>query len=164
MTIDATKQTRVTPPAKGDSLPGFSAQTADGRRLGTRDFYMRRNLALVFTHGPECAECRALLAELGTLEEAVRAEVGQTLAVVPAELDALAELATELPFPLIADPDSAIHARYGLLDQRGAPMAAIFVADRYGTVFHPSVADAAHDMLPASEVPGWLEFIACRCS
>jgi peroxiredoxin len=125
---------------------------------------MRRNLALVFTHGPECTACRALLAELGELEEAVRAEVGQTLAVVPAEADALAELAATLPFPLLADPDGAIHARYGLVDDDGSPRAAIFVADRYGIVFHPSVADEEHAMLPAAEVPGWLEFIACRCS
>lgn len=167
MTIDTGKQTTTTtatPPKRGEQIPAFTATTPDGRTLGTRDFYMRRNLALVFTHGPECAACRALLTELGRLEAAVQAEAGETLAVVPADGDALRELAAELPFPVVADPDGAIHRRYGLLDEQGAPRAAIFITDRYGVVFEPSLADDEHRMLAADEVPGWLEFIACRCS
>ena len=35
---------------------------------------------------------------------------------------------------------------------------------RYGVVFEASIADEAHRMLEAAEVPGWLEFIACRCT
>ncbi|HET7035164.1 MAG TPA: redoxin domain-containing protein [Thermomicrobiaceae bacterium] len=165
MAIDTTKQSELAaPPARGEQIPAFSGNTADGRTLGTRDFSMRRNLALIFTHGPECSTCRALLRELGRLEEAVRAEAGETLAVVPAEGEELRRLAAELPFPVIGDPDLAIHRRYGLVDERGAPRAAIFVTDRYGVVFEPSLADDEHRMLEAAEVPGWLEFIACRCT
>ena len=165
MTIDTTNQTGLAaPPKRGEQIPAFSGTTADGRALGTRYYYMRRNLALVFTHGPECPHCRALLRELGELEEAVQAEAGETLAVVPAAGEELRGLAAELPFPVVGDPDLAIHRRYGLVDAQGAPRAAIFVADRYGVVFEASIADEAHRMLEAAEVPGWLEFIACRCT
>ncbi|HEU5425027.1 MAG TPA: alkyl hydroperoxide reductase, partial [Nitrolancea sp.] len=62
MTIDTTRQTELAaPPQRGEQIPAFSGTTADGRTLGPRDFSMRRNLALVFTHGPECPHCRALL-------------------------------------------------------------------------------------------------------
>lgn len=159
-------QTATGIPTRGDRIPDFTGTTADGATLRTRDLYLRRNLALAFTHGPDCPACRDLLRGLARQERAVQAEAGQTVAVVPAGREAAERLALELDlgFPVIADEDLSAHRRYGLVDPAGHPLAAIFVADRYGTVFHASVADAAHDMLAADEVPGWLEFVACRCS
>lgn len=153
-------------PRRGDQLIDFSASNPDGERLSTRDFYMRRNLALAFTHGPSCDACRKLLRGMARQEAAARAEVGALLAVVPSDRAMLARLRDELDlsFPLAADPDLALHRRYGLVTPDGGALAAIFVADRYGTIFETSVADAAHRMLAAEEIPGWLEFIACRCS
>lgn len=153
-------------PARGDRIPDFSALTADGSTLRTRDLYLRRNLALAFTHGPDCAACRELLRGLARQEAAARAEVGQIVAVVPAEQEAVARLRDELDlgFSVVADPDLAAHRRYGLTDRDGGALAALFVADRYGTIFDASVADAAHRMMAPDEVPGWLEFVACRCS
>lgn len=153
-----------TTPARGQQIPSFSGRTPDGRAVGSRDWYMRRNLALVFTHGPECVPCRALLRELARQEEAVRAEAGETLAVVPGLPAAVAAMTEGMPFPVLLDSDGAIHQRFGLVDAKGEPQAAIFAVDRYGTVFESSPADAEHRMLTAADVPGWLEFIACRCS
>jgi peroxiredoxin len=164
MTIDTPRETQRAVPQRGEQIPSFSGRTPDGRTLGTRDFYMRRNLALVFTHGPECAACKTLLRELAAREEAVRAEAGETLAVVPGDLVPVSAMSEGLPFPVVVDGDLALHRRYSLVDAAGKPQAAIFAVDRYGTVFEPSVADADHAMMPADEVPGWLEFIACRCS
>ncbi len=125
-----------------------------------RDFYLRRNLALVFTHGPECATCRDYLTELNERRAAIQAEAAEILAVVADhDVDVAA-----FPFPIALDPDDEIHGRYGLIDTDGRARAAIFLVDRYGVVFEVSVANDAHEMLAASEVPGWLEFIACRCS
>ena len=165
MTIDTPRETeRAAVPRRGEPIPSFSGRTPEGRRIGTRDFYMRRNLALVFTHGPECDACRTLLRELAAREPAVQAEAGETLAVIPGEPVAVSAMSEGVPFPVVVDGDLAIHQRYGLIDADGKPRAAIFAVDRYGTIFEPSLADAGHAMMTAAEVPGWLEFIACRCS
>lgn len=153
-------------PGRGDQIIDFTAPTPDGHDLRSRDFYMRRNLALVFTHGPECAACRDLLRGLARQYAAARAEVGELIAVIPAGTEEIERLRgdLDLSFPLAADPDLAIHRRYGLVAADGQPLAAVFVADRYGTIFDASIADEAHRMTAADEIPGWLEFIACRCT
>jgi len=153
--------TQLTPvPARGNRLPGFSGKTPAGNDLRLRDFYQRRNLALVFTHGPECDACRRFLEELAARRPAVQAEDGEILAV----LGGPAENAADLPFPAVLDQDGEIHRRYGLLDAQGEPLAAVLLSDRYGIIFASAVADDRHALLPVDEVIGWLEFIACRCS
>lgn len=151
-------------PRRGDQIVDFTAPTADGGVLRTRDYYLRWNLALVFTHGPDCAACRDLLRGLARQHGATQAAAGQVIAVVAAAPAAAEALCRELdlPFPVVADGDLAVHARYGLV-AGGAPRAALFVTDRYGTIYDASVADAAHRMMAPDEVPGWLEFVACEC-
>lgn len=153
-------------PGRGEQIIDFSAPTPEGAILRSRDvYYLRRNLALVFVHGTECAGCRELLRELAAERVLVRKEDGEILAVVPGSQAAVGQLRDELglPFPVVADEEATIFQRYRLVTPDGATRAAIFATDRYGTVFEPSIANDAHEMLPASEVPGWLEFIACEC-
>lgn len=165
MVSTESQTSRQTIPARGDRIPDFSGIDPDGDAKGTRDFYMRRNLALVFTHEPGCADCRDLLQGLATEYRAIMAEAGDVLAVVAGSADVVRKLRgdLDLPFPIVIDEDGSIHKRYGLW-QDGQPQAALFAVDRYGTIFNASIADADHEMLAASEVPGWLEFIACRCT
>ncbi|MDI3340164.1 MAG: DNA polymerase domain-containing protein [Sphaerobacter sp.] len=113
---------------------------------------------------PDCAACRDLLRGLARQHGATQAAAGQVIAVVAAAPAAAEALCRELdlPFPVVADGDLAVHARYGLV-AGGAPRAALFVTDRYGTIYDASVADAAHRMMAPDEVPGWLEFVACEC-
>ncbi|MGA7668770.1 MAG: redoxin domain-containing protein [Nitrolancea sp.] len=158
MTIESTR-TIATVPARGDRLPSFTGTTPTGDPIRLRDFYLRRNLALIFTHGAECGACRDYLTELNERRAAIHAEAAEILAVIPDDSDA-----APFPFPIALDAGNQIHRRYGLVDADGRPRAAIFLVDRYGIVFEVSVASDEHTMLAAEEVPGWLEFIACRCS
>ncbi len=158
MTIESIRTLPVVP-ARGDRLPNFTGTTPSGDPIRLRDSYLRRNLALVFTHGAECVACREFLTELNERRDAIHAEAAEILAVVSGDAHVAA-----FPFPIALDPDREIHRRYGLVDAGGSPRAAIFLVDRYSVVFEVSVANDAHEMLAASEVPGWLEFIACRCS
>jgi peroxiredoxin len=153
-------------PARGELIHDFSAPTPEGTMMRLRDvYYLRRNLALVFTHGPECDQCRDLLRDLAIERALLRAEDGEILAVVPGDREAAGQLRSDLrlPYPVVVDEDGSVYDRYRLLTPDGAPKAAIFTTDRYGTVFEASIANDAHEMMPASEVPGWLEFIACEC-
>ena len=157
---------RRQPPARGDQLPDFTAPGPDGRSHAPRDAYQRRNLVLVFTHGADCAACHAFLQQLATLEEGIAAEAGTVLPIAPGSVTAAPRLRDDLdlPFPIAADPDLDVYARYGLLDAAATPRAAVFIADRYGTVFESSVAEPDHTLIEPDAIPGWLEFIACRCS
>jgi peroxiredoxin len=152
-------------PARGDKLPGFTGETPTGGKIRLRDFYMRRNLAVVFTDGPDYDATRDLLRGLAERRAEVQAEAGEALAVISGEPDVVHELVATLglPFPVVVDADGAIHRRYGLVDAAGKPKAAVFLADRFGTVYEVSLASEDHPIMSAADVPGWLEFIACRC-
>lgn len=159
-------QTTVAIPTRGEQLPLFSGQTPERAPLRLCDFYMRRNLALVFSDAPDYAITRDLLRGLAERRADVQAEAGEALAVISGDADGVRQLVASLalPFPVVVDPDNAIHARYGLLDATGEPRAAIFLVDRFGTIFEASVATDEGQIMAADEVPGWLEFIACRCT
>lgn len=158
MTSKSASRTATTP-VRGDRVPGFSGKTPAGEPISLHDFYLRRNLALVFTHDVECGSCRDYLMQLTEQRSAIQAEAADVLAVIPGSAGI-----PDLPFPTVLDADHEIHRRFGLVDESGQPRAAIFLIDRYGIVFESSQANEKHDMLEPDEVPGWLEFIACRCS
>lgn len=163
-----TTRQATTAPGRGDALPDFTTVTPDGSPIRARDFHMRRNVALVFTHGPDCETCQGLLRELARQRKAAQAEAGEIVAVIPGSRDDVSRLcdALGISYPVAVDQDGSIHRRYGLAVADGSPLAGIFVADRYGTIFESSVAVASgeHPALDAGEIPGWLEFIACRCT
>ncbi|HEX7103429.1 MAG TPA: redoxin domain-containing protein, partial [Nitrolancea sp.] len=98
-------------PTRGDRLPLFTGQTPEGAPLRLRDFYMRRNLALVFSDGPEYTTTRDLLRGLAERRAAVQAEAGEALAVISGDPERVCRFVAELslPFPIVVDPDNAIH-------------------------------------------------------
>jgi peroxiredoxin len=147
-------------PARGDRLPSFTGKTPTGEEIRLRDFYMRRNLALVFTHGLECGACRHLLRHLAEKRAAVQAESGEIVAVIAGESGDM----PSLPYPVVVDQDGQIHRHYGLFDASDRPLVAVFLADRYGVIFETALADEGHALPSPDEVVSWLEFIACRCS
>ena len=164
----ATSPTEISSPTptRGDQLPQFTGETPTGETIRLRDFYMRRNLALVFSDEPDYGATRDLLRGLAERRAAVQAEAGEALAVIFGDPAVVRELVATLalPFPVVIDDDGAIHRRYGLINDTGEPRAAIFLADRFGTVFEASLASEDHPIMSAAYVPGWLEFIVCRCT
>ena len=157
--------TRRRPPIeRGDRIPDFTAPAADGETVSTRRYYLRRILALVFTHRWPCAACQDYLRAIAEQIEAIRAEAGEVVAVLPLGPEvALGNLAT-LPFPVALADDVEIHERYGLAASDGRPLAGVVIADRTGTVYEVDLADEAHRLLDPEEIRGWLEFVSYECS
>lgn len=139
-------------PGRGDRLPDLSGPTPDGGQLSTRDFYMRRNLAVIFI----CAqtECADWIAAAAAVRQAARAENGEILLVLDGTTDTDG-------LPAIVDADGSLAARCGLSE---FDRPALFVIDRYGTIFAANRGPNAETGLRPRDIPHWLEFIACRCS
>jgi hypothetical protein len=139
-------------PACGDVVPPLAGRTPSGDTLRTRDFFMRRNLALVFVRDDSIG--RAWVAEAVELRRAARAEAGEILVIGPTGV-----LTGELPS--LVDDEGDLAARYGLAPD---DLPALFVVDRFGTLFSSTHGERAIADLRPRDIPGWLEFIACRCS
>jgi hypothetical protein len=139
-------------PGRGDRLPDLNGLTPDGGQISTRDFYMRKNLAVIFI----CAqtECADWIAAAAAVRKAAQAEDGEILLVLDGTTDTGG-------LPAIIDDEGTLAARCGL-GEFDRP--ALFVIDRYGTIFASNRGPDAESGLRPRDIPRWLEFIACRCS
>lgn len=157
--------TRTRPPVeRGDRIPDFTAPAAGEGTVSTRRYYLRRNLALVFTHRWPCAACQDYLRAIAARIEAIRAEAAEVVAVLPLGPEVgIGDLAA-LPFPIALADDAEIHERYGLVTDDGRLLAAVVIADRTGTVYEVDLADEAHRLLEPEEIRSWLEFVSYECS
>jgi hypothetical protein len=139
-------------PARGAQLPELRGLTRSGAPLSTRDYYMRRNLAiLVLADDATGAEW---LRAAQAVRAAAHAEAGEILVIAPPGLDS-GEL------PTIVDADGQLAQRLGLSDKERP---ALFIADRYRTVFAGNRGAHGIAELTPADIPGWLEFVACRCT
>lgn len=109
--------------------PTFELPASTGGRVALWDFKGRAPVVLFFAHS-DCPACRDYCLRLRQGASRYADHNAQLLAVVPASLADCQQLASELqlPFPVLADADGAVRARY-LDDPRSV---GLFVLDRYG--------------------------------
>lgn len=139
-------------PGRGQQFPDLRGETPTGRPLSTRDYYMRRNLAVLFVGAD--ATGADWLRRADAIRAAAQAEAGEIVVIAPrgAPTGAL---------PTIVDADGALATRVGLT---AADLPALFITDRYRTIFAGNRGERAVADLTPEDIPGWLEFVACRCS
>jgi hypothetical protein len=141
-----------TTPARGDLFPTLRGMSPSGRALSTRDYYMRQNLAVVVLANDMTGQ--EWLRQAGDLRAAAQAEDGDIVAVLPPDMPSWG-------VPAIVDQDGALATRVGLT---ASDLPALFVMDRYGRVFAGNRGNHAIPDLTPANIPGWLEFISCRCT
>lgn len=145
--------TATVTPARGQTAPDLVGQTPDGERLSVRQrFYMRRNLGILFVANDSTGQ--RWLRDAAAQRDAALAEAGEIVAIVPPGMDTHG-------LPAIVDADGELRARYGLTE---ADLPAVFVTDRYLTIFSTNTGETETPYLMPDDIPGWLEFIAARCS
>lgn len=146
--------------AVGRRLPRLKLRDSAGRsfRLSRTD---RRATVVVFLHGPDCPACRDRLRALGTSAGELAAWDARPVAVVRASAEEARRLTEDLgrSFPVLADPDGAARARYGVGDQE----VALFVADRFGEIFAAERAGDADGLSPTAELEEWARFLTTQC-
>lgn len=139
-------------PTRGNVIPLVTGVSPTGERISLRDFYMRRNMAVVVVDSNDVGRQWLSLAALQS--EAAAREAGVVVAIVPPGVDAPG-------VPTIVDPDGRLSSKLGLSPGH---LPALFLIDRFGTLFATNVGASATPDLDPDGIPGWLEFIACRCS
>ncbi len=152
-------------PRAGQRMPDFSLVASDGLPVRTSKYRGRRNLVLAFVDGTGCDPCRGWLSNMaGDYEEVLRHEA-QVLVVVHGSLDDAGEVkrANNLPFPVLADVDGAVHRRVGAVTPGGQPAMAVYVVDRFGEIFNVSRTGEGDTVPAPEEVLDWLQFIEIQC-
>ncbi|MCX7622486.1 MAG: redoxin domain-containing protein [Thermomicrobium sp.] len=156
---------RAARPSPGDRIVDFQAPCLDGSTFSTRRAYLRTSLLVVFTHEWPCTECRAYLASIGHRSANLLAERCRAVAVVP--------LGSAIVVPRLEGDESSVtlalaeanelHARYGFVDERGRPHAAVVLADEIGTIWQVWSDDGQHRLPDPDDVLAWVRFLSYQC-
>lgn len=122
----------------GEIVPAFSLPGADGMPHGPWDYKQREHLVIVLLRSAGTVEARGVLGELKRQYHALREEECAALVLtadtVIEHLRAQEEL--QLPFPLLADPQGLVIARYTHWDAlKRNVLPSLALANRYGVLY-----------------------------
>ncbi len=147
------------------TLPLFELPDAQGQVHRYPRRHRRRALVLYAAERGDCPACRAYLTALAALAPQIAAEEAELVVVVHGQPATAAPLQTVVGAAgtVLFDPDGRVFRRWGAVDPAGQPVAALFVADRFGTLYARALAGPDHALPPAAEVVDWLRFINIQC-
>lgn len=139
---------------RGEVIPAFSLPGADGMPHSPWDYKQREHLVVLCLSSAITPEARGVLKELQQEYRALREEYCAVLVVtsqtVVEHLRVQEEL--RLPFPLLADPNGEVLARYTYQDATTRQVRpSVVLADRYGALYAQWIAEREEE-LPAVAV------------
>jgi len=149
----------------GERISDFVADSVDGSTIATQRFYLRSSLLLIFTHEWPCRLCLDYLTGLDRSASAVQVERCQLLAVVPLGATLRLDWHEGSPprFPVALAEGNEIHRRYGFVDPRGRPAAAVVLADDTGTVWQVWPEEPEHRLPEPETLLEWVRFVSYQC-
>jgi peroxiredoxin len=139
-------------PATGKMLASFALPARDGRMVRAWDYRQRASLVILFlVEGDDRG--LGLLRDLAAATPEIRAADGAVVAITADELPA----GSDLPFPVLRDPEGAAAARQGLT------VPAVVLADRFGEIWAAWDGAEGRPLPSADDVLGWLAFVEVQC-
>jgi peroxiredoxin len=142
--------------------PGFRLPSNRGGTFSLDDYRGWGNVVLFFSHGLDCAACRAALGDFAAHRAAYGAQEAKIVPVIPGSQSDLTEMV--YPFALLSDPRGIVRQKYAdLLGVEPEKHAMVFVLDRYGAPYAGSALLEADDPELQAGVLEWLDFIEIQC-
>lgn len=128
----------------GESAPGFSLSDKDGNTVSLAD-YAGKKVIVYFYPAASTPGCTTQACDFRDNMASLQAEGYTVLGVSKDELPALQKFAEDehLGFPLLSDPDLAVHNAYGAYGEKSmygktvtGVLRSTFVVDEQGTLEH----------------------------
>jgi hypothetical protein len=149
---------------RGATLPDFTLPDAAGNRVSSRNWYMRRNFVIAAPAATPDPRWLTWIDDFVAALPQTPVEDAIGFALLAPEWRAhIAErggVEHQSQSLLLFDDEGVFRERLGAGDERGA----LLIADRYGVIFHAAHGAPDDSEMEPSSIPGWIEFIACRCS
>jgi peroxiredoxin len=145
-------------------LPELVGTSIDGRDVHTSGFHGRKNLVLVFSGEQSNHRSQELICELAGRYSEVQNETSEIVAVISGSLSEVVrmECNRNLPFPVPANRNGALHRKFGAADFNGKPLAIVCIADRFGEIYFTEL--CGDETCPSTDdILDWLRFIEIQC-
>ena len=152
---------------KGHVIPAFTLPGADGMPHSPWDYKQREHLLLIFLANSHSTDSRNLLRAFAGQYPLFRTEQCAIMAItanpVIANLQTQEEL--RLPYPLLADAQSAVISRYTRIDTTTQTIwPTIILADRYGALYDRWIEAQEGDLPPLTDLLETLRYMNFQCS
>lgn len=146
---------------RGQRLPVLPLRAPTGETFDLAAWRGRNSLLLVLAAEGERAAL--LLHDLALRHADFKEEETRILGVLHGPEEAAQTVAGQrgLPFPLLPDPDAAVHRALEAADSSGA-YPAVFITDRYGEIYAAWAGPDA-EIPAAGELLEWARFINIQC-
>jgi peroxiredoxin Q/BCP len=121
----------------GDVAPDFEGATADGTRLGLKDFIGKKSVVLYFYPKDDTPGCTKEACSFRDNLQPIRSLGAEIVGVSLDNVDSHKRFAAKysLSFPLISDKDKRVAKAYGALRETGASTNRVtFLIDREGKI------------------------------
>jgi peroxiredoxin len=151
----------------GEIVPAFSLPGADGMPHGPWDYKQRENLVILLLSSAGTSEARGVLNEFKRQYRALREEECAVLAVtadtVIEHLRVQEEL--QLPFPLLADPQGTVLARYTYWDvQAHVALPGLVLTNRFGALYTQWIAEREAELPQIAVLLEDLQYLNNLCN
>ena len=149
------------PPGAGDRLPPLSPRGIEDGRYVSRRRPARSATVVVFLPTNEVEASVAYVAALAERHDRLRIW-GARAFIVAADTQPIVDRLRGIhaPFEWVADADGEIRRRWALQSAQ----AAVFIADRWGEVFHAETGGEVRDLATPAEIEEWLKYLATQCA
>jgi len=121
----------------GDRAPDFEGPTADGSRLGLKDFVGKKSVVLYFYPKDDTSGCTKEACSFRDNLQPIRNMGAEIVGVSLDSIQSHSKFAAKysLPFPLISDKDKRVANAYGVLKDTGTSASRVtFIIDKTGKV------------------------------
>lgn len=145
---------------QGQVIPDFTLPDRQGNPVSSRSAYMRRNMIIGVM---PVAIDHSWTSWLDSLSNAVAGiPDGDAACFVLAGPD-LADLpAVGSDVNVLNDEDGSVRAKFEIPAMSG--QGRLIVTNRYGLIYHTATGSPDDPGMDPADLPGWIEFVACRCS
>jgi peroxiredoxin Q/BCP len=121
----------------GDPAPDFEGPTADGSKLGLKDFVGKKKVVLYFYPKDDTPGCTKEACSFRDNLQPIRNLGAEIVGVSLDSIQSHSKFAAKygLPFPLISDKDKRVANAYGVLKDTGTSASRVtFIIDKTGKV------------------------------
>jgi peroxiredoxin len=148
---------------RGQTIPDFTLPDHTGETVSSRSYYIHRNLVVALLPEDVDAQWGSWLEGVAKARAAVEPTDAQFLLIAPSMNDTLRDFADRSAnryLRVLVDTDGEITEKFGHDTAYGQ----LLIADRYGVVFQAGAGNASDEAIAPESIPGWVEFVYCRCS
>ncbi len=152
---------------RGQIIPAFTLPGADGMPHSPWHYKQREHLLLLFVSNPTGESAQELLRGYARHYAEFREERCAILTITaePVIVNAQAQEALHLPFPLLADAQATVIPRYTRWDRGARKLSpSIILADRYGAFHQLWLAEDEATLPPINEVMETLQYLNRLCT